>query len=74
MFHSSGRSIKKFWIPVVASIIFVARRIKWVGRTELNTGFCWGYLWESGYFKDIGEDWRIILKCIFKTWDGKASD
>jgi len=72
MFHASGRSKNKFWIPVVASIIFVARRIRWVGRTELNTGFWWGYLWESGYFEETGEDERIILKCIFKTRNGKA--
>jgi hypothetical protein len=72
MFHTSGRSINKFWISVVANIIFVARRIRWVGRTELNTEFWWEYLWESGYFEDIDEDERIILKCFFKTQDGKA--
>jgi len=44
--------------------------MRWVGRTELNTGVWWGYLWESGYFEDIGEDERIIMKCIFKTRDG----
>jgi hypothetical protein len=72
MFHASGRSINKFWTPIVASKIFVARRIRRVVRTELITGFWWGYLWESGYIEYIGEDGRIILKCIFKALDGKA--
>jgi hypothetical protein len=35
MIYASGRPINKFWIPVVASIIFVARRIRWVGCIAL---------------------------------------
>jgi hypothetical protein len=31
MIHASGRPINQFWIPIIASINFVARRIRWVG-------------------------------------------
>jgi hypothetical protein len=41
-----------------------------VAGLQINSGF--QYLFESGYLEDIGEDWRIILKFIFKTQDGKA--
>jgi hypothetical protein len=32
--------------------------------------FWWGSLREGDQFKDTGEDGRIILKRIFKKWDG----
>jgi hypothetical protein len=32
--------------------------------------FCWGDLRERGHFEGLGLDGRIILKWIFKMWDG----
>jgi hypothetical protein len=40
------------------------------GRGEVHTGFWWGDLREGDYFEDLGVDGRIILKWIFKKWDG----
>jgi hypothetical protein len=40
------------------------------GRGEMHTGFWWGDLRKSDHFGDPGVDGRIILKWIFKKWDG----
>ena len=40
------------------------------GRTEAYTGFWWGNLKERDHFGDPGIDGRIILRCIFRKWDG----
>jgi hypothetical protein len=37
---------------------------------EVHGGFWWGNLKEGCHFKDSGVDGRIILKWIFKQWDG----
>jgi len=44
----------------------------WRGR-EVCTVFWWGNLWERDNSEDTGFDERIILRWIFKTWDGKVS-
>jgi hypothetical protein len=35
----------------------------------VHTGFWWGDLREGDHFEDLGYG-RIILKLIFKKWDG----
>jgi hypothetical protein len=49
-----------------------SRRIKWAGhivhkeKRMMQTGFWWGNLREQDHWEDQG----IILKCVFKKWDG----
>jgi hypothetical protein len=40
------------------------------GSTEVHTGFWWGKLRERDNLENLGVDGRIILKWIFKKWDG----
>jgi hypothetical protein len=39
-------------------------------REEVHTGFWWGDLVERDHLEDLDVDGRIILKYIFKKWDG----
>jgi len=36
----------------------------------VHTGFWWGNLRETDHLKDPGVDGRIILRCIFRKWNG----
>jgi len=40
------------------------------GRGELCTVFWLGNLWERGYRGDPDVDGRIILRWIFRKWEG----
>ena len=40
------------------------------GRGEERTGFWWGDLREGGHLEDLDVDGNIILKWIFKKWEG----
>ena len=56
--------------------VMKSSRIKWaghvarIGRRDLYTGFWLGNLRERDHWEDLGVDGRIILKFIFKKWDG----
>jgi hypothetical protein len=43
-----------------------------MGKREVHTGFWWGDLKEGDHLGDPAVGWRIILKWIFKKWDGGA--
>jgi len=38
----------------------------------MHTGFWWGHLREGHHLEDVDVDGRIILKWVFKKWDGEA--
>jgi hypothetical protein len=42
----------------------------WWGGGEVYTGFWWGNLKEIDHMDDSDVDGKIILKWIFKKWDG----
>jgi hypothetical protein len=41
-------------------------------KRQVHTGFWWGDLREGDHLGHPCVDWRIILKWIFKKWDGDA--
>jgi hypothetical protein len=45
-----------------------ARHVALMGRGKAYTGFWWGNLREKDHWGDPGEDWKIILRWIFRHW------
>jgi hypothetical protein len=43
--------------------------VAFMGR-EVYTGLWWGNVRDGDHLKDLGLDEKIILKWIFKEWDG----
>jgi len=56
--------------------VIKSRRMRWaghvacMGRGEVHTGFWWGKLRERDHLEDPGVDGRIILRWIFRKWNG----
>jgi len=44
--------------------------VSYAGRGEVHTGIWWGEPREGDRLEEPGIDWKIILKWIFKKWDG----
>jgi hypothetical protein len=59
--------------------VIKSRRMRWAvyvarmggGKEEVYTGFWWGNLGERDHSKDAGLNRRIILRWIFRKWDGR---
>jgi hypothetical protein len=44
-----------------------------IGRGEVHTGFWWVNLRERDHLEDPSVDGKIILRYIFRKWDGGGS-
>jgi len=55
-----------------------SRKMRWdgyvacMGEIKMHIGFWWGNLRKRDHFEDPVVDWRIILRWIFRKWDGGA--
>jgi hypothetical protein len=63
--------------PNIVGVI-KSRGMRWawhvarMGRGEAYTGFWWGNLREKDRLGDSGVDGRIILRRIFRKWNGEV--
>jgi hypothetical protein len=66
---------KPYSSPDIIRVI-KSRRMRWarhvarMGIGKAYTGFWWGNLRERDHLEDTGVDGRIILRWIFRNWDG----
>jgi hypothetical protein len=64
--HSSPNIIRVTKARIMRRVVHV---VLW-GREEVYTGFWWGNLRERDHLEDPGVDGSIILRWIFRKWDG----
>jgi len=59
--------------------VSISRRLRWaghvasMGRAAVHTGFWWGNLRERDHLEDPSLDGWIILRWIFREWDGECT-
>ena len=64
-----------YHLPNILRVV-KSRRMRWAGhwrawgRGEVCTGFWWGNLRERDHWGDPDVDGRIILRWIFRKWNG----
>jgi len=69
-------SYKGLCFPIHYHVINYSRRIKRAEhvvhqeKRRMQTGFWWGRVREQDQCEDWGVNRRVILKCMFKEWDG----
>jgi hypothetical protein len=57
--------------------VIKSRRMRWagyiarMGREDVYRRFWWGNLRKRDHLEDPGVDGRIILRWIFRMWDGR---
>jgi len=65
-----------YFSPNIISVT-KSRIVRWavhvvrMGRAEVRTGFWLRDLMERNHLENIDVDWRIILRWIFKKWNGE---
>jgi len=53
-------------------ITYKVRNVGSLGERGGHARFWWGNLREADHLEDLGVDGEIILKCIFKKYDGET--
>jgi hypothetical protein len=53
--------------------VIKSRKMRWTDMCHIGTyRVLVRHLKKRDYFEDLDVDWRIILKWIFKKWNGRA--
>jgi len=58
-------------IPLIKSRTRLAGHVARMGRGDMHTGFWWGDLKVRDHLEDPSVDGSIILRWIFRKWDGR---